>query len=156
MDQSGFDSQLEVERGWSRKGKRCYGERSGKRRSRISIIGAQRQNKLMAMMSFSGTCNRSLFEGWVELCLLNELTDGDVVILDNAPIHKSQDFIERIESKGATVLWLPPYSPDMNPIEKTWGSLKKSFRYIKRTISDLHDAVDTTVSRYMAKFSTVF
>jgi transposase len=130
---------------------RCKGERTGKRRARVSVIGAIRQNKLMGLMTFTGTCDRHLFEGWANLCFLDHVNAGDVVILDNARIHKSQDFVAQIEAKGASVLWLPPYSPDKNPIEKTWGTLKKAFRYVKQKVDNLHDAVDATISKYMAK-----
>lgn len=152
IDQSGFDSKLELEYGWTLVGQRCYGERTGKRRSRVSLIGAQRQNKPIAMMSFPGTCNRAVFHLWAREVLLPEIEKGDIVILDNASIHKSKYFIELIESVGATVLWLPPYSPDFNPIEKTWANIKRVFRRIKQSIDDLHYAVDLAVSNYMAQY----
>lgn len=149
IDESGFDSQLEIERGYSPKGVRCYGERNGACRERVSVIGALRGHELFAAMTFRGTCDRNVFEGWADLCFLEHIHAGDVVILDNARIHKSQFFVEQVALKGARVLWLPLYSPDKNPIEKTWGTLKKSFRYIKQTLHDLHDALDYTIAKFM-------
>jgi transposase len=149
IDESGFDSRLEIEQGYSLKGVRCYGERSGSRKDRVSVIGALRGTELFSTMTFKGTCNRHVFEGWADACFFSELHEGDVVILDNASIHKSSYFVGQVEAKGAYVLWLPSYSPDKNPIEKTWATLKKSFRYIKHTIDDIHDAVDHTIAKFM-------
>lgn len=138
-----------MEYGYSLKGKRCYGERNGAHRERVSVIAALRETHLFSAMTFKGSCNRSLFEGWAEVCFFKELQEGDVVILDNASIHKSAYFVAQVEAKGASVLWLPSYSPDKNPIEKTWAALKKSFRYTKQAIDDIHDAFDHTIAQFM-------
>jgi transposase len=66
-----------------------------------------------------------LFEDWVEQFLIKELTAGQVVIMDNAAFHKSQKTKELIESVGCAVIFLPPYSPDLNPIEKFWPNMKR-------------------------------
>jgi transposase len=142
-----------VEYGYSLKGERCYGERNGSRRERVSVIGALRETHLFAAMTFKGTCNRHLFEGWADACFFKELQQGDVVILDNASMHKSSYFVEQVEARGTSVLWLPSYSPDKNPIEKTWATLKKSFRYVKQTIDDIHDAFDHCIAKFMNRSS---
>ena len=95
----------------------------------------------IAPMVFNGSCNTKLFESWVEQFLIKELQIGQVVIMDNASFHKSPKTIELIESVGCKVIFLPPYSPDLNPIEKFWANMK---RWIKDNMSDfteLYDAI---------------
>ena len=82
-------------------------------------------------MVFNGSCNTNLFNNWVEQSLIKELKLGQVVIMDNASFHKSQKTKELIESVGCKIIFLPPYSPDMNPIEKFWANMK---RWIKQQI----------------------
>ncbi len=82
-----------------------------------------------------------VFNTWIEKVLLSELKHGQVVILDNAAFHKSQRTKELIKSVGCELLFLPPYSPDLNPIEKFWANFKAK---IKTIIHDfkLSDAID--------------
>jgi transposase len=80
-------------------------------------------------MVFNGTCNTDLFNKWVEHFLIKELKAGQVVIMDNASFHKSQKTKELIESVSCKLIFLPPYSPDLNPIEKFWANMK---RWIKQ------------------------
>lgn len=75
-------------------------------------------------MVFNGSCSTLLFETWVEKFLIKELKPNQVVIMDNAAFHKSKRTKDLIESVGCTVLFLPPYSPDFNPIEKFWANMK--------------------------------
>ncbi len=79
-----------------------------------------------------------LFEEWVEKCLLPTLSQGDVVVMDNLPAHKGARVEQLIKSAGAKLRYLPPYSPDMNPIEKAFSKLKADLRKIaERTVAGL-------------------
>lgn len=92
-------------------------------------------------MIFNGSCNTELFNNWVEHFLIKELKAGQFVVMDNASFHKSQKTRDLIESVGCTLIFLPPYSPDLNPIEKFWANMK---RWIKDKITllvHLHDAL---------------
>ena len=71
-----------------------------------------------------------LFQYWVENFLLKELRSGQVVVLDNATFHKSNKVKDLIESVGCSIIFLPPYSPDLNPIEKFWAHMKRWIRAI--------------------------
>ena len=73
-----------------------------------------------------------MFEIWVEEFLINELKPGQIVIMDNAAFHRSQKTRDLIESVGCKIIFLPPYSPDLNPIEKFWANMK---RWIKAQIN---------------------
>jgi transposase len=86
--------------------------------------------------------NRRIFETWVETQLAPTLRKGDVVILDNLSSHKSQAAEQAIRAKGAWLLFLPPYSPDLNPIEMAFSKLKAHLRArAVRTIDDLWRAI---------------
>lgn len=92
-------------------------------------------------MVFYRSCNTRVFEAWVEQFLIKELEPGQVVVMDNAAFHKSANTRALIESVGCELLFLPPYSPDLNPIEKFWANMK---RWIKRHIihfDKLYDAL---------------
>jgi transposase len=142
IDESGIDTAICKDRGWGKKSEKLMGEKSGKYYERTNIIAAYSDKKSIAPIVFNGTCNTSLFNGWIEKCLIKELKPGQVVIMDNASFHKSQKTIELIESVGCKLIFLPPYSPDLNPIEKFWANMK---RWIKDKISgfgQLHETMN--------------
>lgn len=92
-------------------------------------------------MVFDGSCNTDLFNNWLEHFLIKELKPGQVVIMDNASFHKSEKTQQLIKSANCMVIFLPPYSPDLNPIEKFWANMK---RWIKDNITEflhLYDAL---------------
>jgi transposase len=92
-------------------------------------------------MVFNGTCNAKLFENWVEQFLIKELKFGQVVVMDNASFHKSRKTEELIESVGCKIIFLPPYSPDLNPIENFWANMKRWIKSNIHTFDKLYDAI---------------
>ena len=130
IDETGFDAQCYRDHGWGFKGQKIHGERSGKRWHRTSLLLAQRGLERFAPMLFTGTCTAVLFNAWLEKFLVPQLKAGQTVIMDNAAIHKSQRTREIIESAACQLLFLPPYSPDFNPIEKTFGFLKRKRKHM--------------------------
>lgn len=125
---------------WSEIGRPVQGKRSGKTYKRVNIMAALNQGKCLAPFTFYGSCNTEIFNLWVEKVLIPELTPGKVVILDNAAFHKSKKTRELIENAGCHVIFLPPYSPDLNPIEKFWAKMKK---WIRNTIHNFEDLYQT-------------
>lgn len=119
------------DRGWGKKSEKLVAKKSGKYYKRINIIAGLVNNKSIAPMVFNGTCNTDLFNNWVEHFLIKELKPGQVVIMDNASFHKSEKTQKLIESVDCRAIFLPPYSPDLNPIEKFWANMK---RWIKQQI----------------------
>jgi transposase len=85
-------------------------------------------------------CNAKLFETWVEKFLIKELKPGQFVVMDNASFHKSKNTKELIESVGCRLIFLPPYSPDLNPIEKFWANMKKWLKEEITQFDELYDA----------------
>ncbi len=92
-------------------------------------------------MEYDGTTDSILFEFWFENCLLKEVKPGSVIVLDNATFHKKSVLPDLAESYGCKVLFLPPYSPDLNPIEKKWAWLKRKLREILRCFESFDDAI---------------
>lgn len=142
IDESGIDMSITKDRGWGKKGKPLRAKKSGKYYQRTNIIAGLNLNKPIAPMVFNGSCNTKLFESWVEQFLIKELSPGQVVIMDNAAFHKSQKTKELIESVGCKVIFLPPYSPDLNPIEKFWANMK---RWIKDKIVEIGELYQALV-----------
>lgn len=143
IDESGIEISICKDRGWCKKGESLIGKKSGKYYERTNIIAGYVNNKSIAPMTFNGSCNTILFETWVERCLIKELKVGQVVIMDNASFHKSQRTKKLIESVGCRIIFLPPYSPDLNPIEKFWANMKRWIKQKITKIDELYDAITT-------------
>jgi transposase len=124
IDESGIDDNETYDYAWSLKGQRVYDMKNSARKKRLSIISALNQNKLKAPFVFEGMCNRTVFEIYVEKVLVPELKPGQTVIMDNAAFHKGGIIKHLIEKAGCYLKYLPPYSPDLNPIEHYWNSIK--------------------------------
>ena len=117
---------------------RRYGrsERGGRLQAKVpcsrwettTFLGAMRSTGFVAPLCVEGAINGQLFEGWVEQHLAKTLRPGDVVVMDNLSSHKSRRVRAAIEGVGAEVRYLPPYSPDLNPIELAFSKFKKLLR----------------------------
>ena len=106
------------------------------------MLGAVRLDGSTACMAVEGATNTEVFRAFVSEILLPELRPEDIVIRDNLSAHKSEPTIELICQAGAEVLFLPPYSPDLNPIEKMWSKIKNSLRSSSaRNYPNLIDAI---------------
>jgi transposase len=104
--------------------------KSGQRGGRVNLIPGYRGHQLIAPFTMEGAGNRTVFETWLETCLIPELRWGDWVVLDNATFHHGGRIDPLIQAAGCEVVYLPPYSPDLNRIEKCWGWLKSGIRNV--------------------------
>ena len=145
MDETGLDRDDPYAYGWSPKNTRCYAKKPGGKKQRISIIAGLNRSRLMAPCYFTGYTNAHVFNAWLEQELVPTLTPGMTVIMDNARFHKSPKTKEIIEAAGCSLLFLPPYSPDFNPIENRWFPLKNTARKILQTITDLQNAIHAAI-----------
>jgi transposase len=143
----GWMSASDYEYGWSPAGERIYGLKSGRRHGRVNMIAGDRNGQLIAPFTVEGACNRTVFELWLETCLIPVLQPGEWVILDNATFHHGGRIAELIQAKGAQVVYLPPYSPDLNRIEKCWAWLKSRIRKQRRNVTSLREAMEAVLKQ---------
>lgn len=114
-----------------------------------TFIAGLRLDGLIAPMLLDGAMDREAFNFYVEHILLPELSDRDIVVLDNLSVHKGSETEQLIRDVGAKLLFLPPYSPDFNPIEQVFSKLKALARAAeKRTIDELWTFIGGVLSRF--------
>lgn len=111
------------------------------------MIAGYRNGQLIAPFTVEGACNRAVFELWLENCLIPVLQPGEWVILDNASFYHGGRITELIEAKGAQVVYLPAYSPDLNRIEKCWAWLKSRIRKQRRDATSLREAMEMVLKQ---------
>jgi transposase len=128
------------------RGERAHGQVPRNRGEVTTMLGALDANGVRAMMTVEGGTDADVFEAFLEQVLLRRLRPGDVVVLDNVGAHKPQRMRQLVEAAGARLLFLPPYSPDLNPIGLCWSKLKAALKdFGART----RDALDQAIKRAM-------
>jgi transposase len=105
----------------------------------VTLIAGLRLTGMVAPMTIPAATDGEIFRAYVEHFLAAALRPGDVVVMDNLSSHKVAGVKERIEAAGARLLYLPPYSPDLNPIEKGWSKIKQLLRAAKARSEELLD-----------------
>ena len=123
--------------GYSLKGKRCFGCHNWGARGRTNVIGALVGQSLLTLSLFDGNINSNTFESWLEQDLLPKLPPLSIIVMDNASFHKRPNTLKLIASAGHTLEYLPPYSPDLNPIEHKWAQAKSIRRKYNCSINEL-------------------
>lgn len=124
-------------------GQRVVEDVPSKRGENVSTIGAIGLDGVRAALSVSGSVDGETMAFFAAEILAPQLQPGEIVFMDNCPIHKVEEVAEAIEAVGAWVWFLPTYSPDMNPIENCWSKVKSILRSIKaRTLEELLDALE--------------
>ena len=109
----------------------------------MTILGAMSTRGMIATMTIEEATDTEIFLAYLDHVLCPQLRPGDVVVMDNLSSHKVKGVRERIEAAGAELLYLPPYSPDLNPIEKAWSKLKLLLRSTKARTKDVLDQAIT-------------
>lgn len=142
IDESGAKTNMTRTRGRAARGVRVIDKVPHGHWATTTMISAIRSTGPFAAAMVNGATDSDVFLTYVQHALLPELTAGDVVIMDNLQPHKAAGVREMIESAGATLLYLPPYSPDLNPIENMWSKVKQHLRSAAaRTQEALQEAV---------------
>jgi putative transposase len=139
---SGFERTTQRNYGWAIRGKKVHRERSGNSRPRTRLIAAKRGKQILAPILFEGSTDSIWFNDGFERHLFKELRPKSKIITpppDNAPFHKKKDICEITSQHELHLLFLPPYSPDFNPIEKDFANIKKirAFDNQNTTLDDI-------------------
>lgn len=140
VDETGIDTYLYRSNVRAKKGLKVYSKIKGKKFERLSIVAGKCGDKIVAPMTFTGTANSNLFEQWFENYFCPEIA-GNITVIDNASIHRKSKLFEIAERFNVTLLFQPPYSPDLNKIEKFWAWLKKELRTVLKIFDNLFDAI---------------
>ena len=125
VDESGINSHYYRRYGRAKKGVRVHGTKSGKKPLRTNIIAGLWGKKHIAAQCYTHSTTAAFFEDWFEFELLAVIPQGSLVILDNASFHRKKQLFKIAARNGIYLLFLPPYSPDLNPIEKSWANFKR-------------------------------
>lgn len=142
LDESGIRTNITTNYGWAEKGKRCFGISPGAWRS-YSILSAINLNKVIESILIDGSLNKPTFKFFMEDLLLPQLNRNAIVIMDNLSVHKNSFDIYKFEEKSVKIKYLPPYSPDLNPIENMWSKVKSIIRKINpRTFDEIWHAMN--------------
>lgn len=149
LDETAANTSMVRRYGRAPRGKRCrVGAPFGHWKT-TTVTAALRSSGLIATALLDGATNGERFRAYVVETLAPALRQRDTVILDNLPAHKVKGVREAIEAVGARLLYLPPYSPDLNPIELAFAKLKAMLRSAaKRTVADLWDAIQNAFATF--------
>jgi transposase len=148
LDESGAQTHMKRLYGRTVKGKRLADTMPGGHWRTTTMISAIRTGGVATAMVTEGATDATVFRGFVEHFLAPVLKRGDIVVMDNLSSHKVGGVREAIESAGARLWYLPPYSPDFNPIEQAWSKVKSVLRSLTPTTTrQLYHAVGTALRR---------
>ena len=149
IDETALNTKMARMYGRSAVGERCLGKVPHGHWQTSTFIAALRFDRIDAPFLIEGSANMEVFAAYVGQVLCPDLNAGDVVILDNLCIHKTATVAALIEARGASVRYLPPYSPDLNPIELAFAKLKSHMRKAAaRTLCDLQLALAESLARF--------
>ena len=142
-------------RGWSTRGQRLVAKVPFGHWKTMTFIAGLRCDGLCAPLVFDGPINGQSFLAWIEQCLVPTLRHGDIVVLDNLGSHKNMAVRQAIRAVGARLVFLPPYSPDLNPIEQAFAKLKTLLRKVDaRSVEDTWKSIGTLLDAFSPKECT--
>ena len=148
VDESGCYLNMTRTYGWSNRGERAQGVIPFLYGEHVSMIGSVALSGKTSLMNIEGTVNGEVFLAYVRSCLRPTLEEGQIVNMDNNSIHKVKGIEEEIKNAGCRLRFLPPYSPDFNPIEFMWSKLKEYLRSkAARTLRTLNSAIAEGLKR---------
>jgi transposase len=149
IDESGASTKMTRLYGRCARGKRLVCPVPHGHWKTTTFVGALRHDGMIAPCVVDGPMNGETFLAWIEQLLVPALQQGDIVVMDNLSSHKVKGVREAIEAVGATLRYLPPYSPDLNPIEQFFAKLKSLLRKAgARTLETLDDAIALALTRF--------
>ncbi|MBD0270218.1 MAG: IS630 family transposase [Cyanobacteria bacterium Co-bin8] len=156
VDEAGVNLAMTRLRGRSPRGERAHDSTPRNQGQNVSLLGALSMEGLVATMSISGSVNTDVFVTYLSEVLLPQLWVGAIVVMDNLSVHHAAVVAELIEAAGAKLVFLPPYSPDLSPIELCWSKLKACLRSAKaRTPQALQQALKQIVTEEISESNAI-
>lgn len=147
LDESGVTTEMTRRYGRAPRGERVAEATPAGRWKIVTLLGAITLQGLLATMTIESPTDGDVFLAYLEQVLCPQLQPGHVVVMDNLSAHKVAGVRQLIQARGAQLLYLPPYSPDFNPIEQCWAKIKEILRSAKaRTLQLLEDAVTLAIT----------
>ena len=157
VDEMGTNTSLYPLYAWSKRGERARMKVPRNREPNTTLLASMKAEGMGPCMAVVGSTTREVFEAYVELVLAPSLCPGQIVVMDNLTAHKGDRVSELIEERRCELLYLPPYSPDFNPIEKAFAKIKGLLRKAEaRTREALVEAMATAISAVTAQDARVF
>jgi len=151
IDESGVNISMTRLYGRAPRGQRVVGSAPQNYGENITMLGALSAQGLSALMTVDGATDSDVFAAFVREVLSPTLREGDIVVLDNLGAHRSAAARKAVEARGARLVFLPPYSPDLNPIERCWSKIKTALRAAKaRTREALEEAIKQAIAAVSA------
>ena len=148
IDEAGVNLSLIRQLARAPKGKRAHGPRPQKPRKNVSIIGAIALKGIISKYSILGATDGLTFEAFISQHLVPQLWKGACVVMDNCSVHRVKEIEKLIERASATLIYLPPYSPDFSPIENCWSKIKTLLRSLgARNYPDLAVALEIAFNK---------
>jgi len=148
LDEVGCETGMSRAYAYAPRGERAVSSEPGGNGTRLSVIGALSMAGFLGGLEVEGTVNGDVFEAFVEQILVPQLKPGKIVLLDNVSFHHRESMRDLIEATGATVKFLPAYSPEFNPIEECWSKLKAWLRkQAACTVKMLQTAITEAIQR---------
>jgi len=148
IDESGLSTKMARLRGWAPVGERCRAAIPHGHWKTITFVGGLTLSGFVAPMLLEGAMNGECFRAWVEQILAPALKPGDIVVMDNLSAHKVAGIRQAIENCGARLLYLPPYSPDFNPIENAFAKFKA---IVRAATARTFDTLETAAAHALMK-----
>jgi transposase len=136
-----MDKFIYREYGRALRGTPVYGKVSGRKYKRVGVAAGQCCGNIIAPIMYDGAMDSRLFEHWFSEMLLPAVPKNGVIVMDNATFHRKKILRALAEQAGCSVIFLPPYSPDLNPIEHFWAWLKRHLRKILPSLASFDEAL---------------
>ena len=149
IDETGASTKMARLYGRAQRGRRVVGRVPWGHWKTVTLVAALRHDGLVAPFVIDCPMNGAIFLEYLRQCLVPALRPGDIVVMDNLAVHKREEVRILIAAAGATALYLPPYSPDLNPIEQAIAKIKAHLRKAKaRTVDALYDRIGEIIHRF--------
>lgn len=152
VDETGTTTSMVRTHGWGRKGKKLLGQAPHGHWMTQTFVAGLKHDGILAPMLIPCPMTGKIFQQWLEEWLIPEMQPGSIVVIDNLPAHKVAGIRQCLEDAGMGLLYLPPYSPDFNPIEQVFAKLKALLRRMApRSFDAICDALKAILERFSPK-----